>query len=74
MTLTNYLAQSVVFGLVFYGYGFGQYGLWGSASAIALGVGVYAAQVGLSNAWLRRHDHGPIEALWRRLSYGKSVS
>lgn len=73
MTLTNYLGQSVVFGMVFYGYGFGQYGIWGSAPVAALGIVIYAAQVALSNAWLRRHKDGPVEAVWRWISYGAIV-
>ncbi len=70
MTLTSYLAQSAAFGLIFYGYGLGQYGSWGSAPAALLGIGFYAAQVAFANAWLRAHRQGPMEAVWRWLSYG----
>lgn len=69
MTLTNYLAQSAIFGFVFYAYGLGQYGKWGSALAIVFGIGVYVIQVALSHVWFQYHPQGPMEALLRRLSY-----
>jgi uncharacterized protein len=70
MTLTNYLTQSLAFGFVSYGYGLAQYGRWGPAAAIVFGLAFYAAQVAFSDVWLRRYPQGPVEALWRRLTYG----
>jgi uncharacterized protein len=67
---TNYLMQSVVFGLVFFGYGLGQFGRMGAAQAFALGLAVYVVQLHLSSWWLRRYRFGPIEWLWRTLMYG----
>ncbi len=70
MSLTNYLAQSVIFTALFNGYGFGLYARLGPASAALVGVCVYAAQAAWSVAWLRRHPIGPVERLWRAWSYG----
>jgi len=70
MAFTNYLAQSVIFGWIFYGYGLGLFGRLGTASALAIGMTVYAAQVLFSAWWLRRYRYGPIEWLWRTLMYG----
>jgi uncharacterized protein len=70
MAFTNYLMQSVVFGLVFFGYGLGQFGRMGAAQAFALGLAVYVVQLYLSSWWLRRYRFGPIEWLWRTLMYG----
>jgi uncharacterized protein len=70
MTFTNYLAQSVIFGWIFYGYGLGLFGRLGVASALAIGVAVYIGQVFFSAWWLRRYRYGPVEWLWRRLMYG----
>ncbi|MBL0160138.1 MAG: DUF418 domain-containing protein [Bryobacterales bacterium] len=70
MALTNYLTQSVVFSFVFYGYGLGLFGrldVWPTALG---GVIFYVAQLVLSRAWLRRFPFGPVEWLWRRLTYG----
>jgi uncharacterized protein len=70
MAFTNYLAQSVIFGWIFYGYGLGQFGRLGVAAALAIGVFVYVAQVVFSAWWLRRYRFGPVEWLWRSCMYG----
>jgi uncharacterized protein len=77
MALTNYLAQSVLFSLVFYRYGYrygglglGLFGRLGSAETALLGVGVYIAQVAWSAWWLGRYRFGPLEWAWRSLTYG----
>lgn len=74
MSLTSYLVQSIAFGFVFYGYGLGQYGVWGSAPVAVFGIVFYAAQVAFANVWLRRNKHGPVEGVWRRLSNGRVPS
>ena len=71
MALTNYLIQSVVLSLLFYGYGLGLYGRLGAAPATAIGLGLYGLQMGASVWWLRRYRFGPVEWLWRSLTYGK---
>ena len=70
MAFTNYLAQSVVFGWIFYGYGLGLFGRVGVVTALAIGVCVYVAQVMISAQWLRYYRFGPIEWLRRSLMYG----
>ena len=69
--LSNYLLQSVISTLIFYGYGLGFYGELGPAVTIFLTVLLFRAQVGLSRWWLRRHRFGPAEWLWRSLAYRK---
>jgi uncharacterized protein len=70
MAFTNYLAQSVIFGWIFYGYGLGLFGRLGVTSALAIGIAVYLAQVLFSAWWLKRYRYGPLEWLWRTLMYG----
>jgi uncharacterized protein len=70
MALTNYLMQSVVCTMLFYSYGLGLFGRVGPALALPLAVVVYALQVPISKWWLDRHPYGPVEWLWRRLTYG----
>jgi uncharacterized protein len=70
MAFTNYLAQSLIVGWIFYGYGLGLFGRVGTSCALALGIAVYAVQAILSQRWLKRHNFGPVEWLWRRLMYG----
>lgn len=71
MAFSNYIAQSLVFTTLFFGYGLGLMGRVGPAAALALGAAVYAVQVAWSAAWLRRHRFGPLEWLWRTLTYGR---
>ncbi|MDB6131559.1 MAG: hypothetical protein JWM04_2666 [Verrucomicrobiales bacterium] len=71
MALTNYLLQSVVLTWVFYGYGLGYFGKLGSAICAALCVTLFAAQCAYSRWWLRRFEFGPVEWMWRSLTYGK---
>jgi len=70
MAFTNYIAQSLIFGVIFFGYGLGQFGQIGAAPVFLLGLVVYAAQMALSAWWLRHYRYGPLEWLWRTLMYG----
>ena len=69
MALTNYLMQSVVSVLVFYGWGLGYYGRWGVAAGFGFTVALFAVQMVLSRLWLDRFPYGPMEWLWRTLTY-----
>jgi len=71
MAFTNYVAQSVIFGWIFYGYGLGLFGRLGISQALTIGVAVYVGQVLFSAWWLRRYHYGPLEWLWRSLMYGR---
>ncbi|MGJ4947874.1 DUF418 domain-containing protein [Bradyrhizobium sp. HKCCYLS20291] len=68
MAFTNYLMQSFVFSLVFYG--FGLFGRLSVSLALAVGIVVYVVQVIASWCWLRLFQFGPVEWLWRSLMYG----
>ncbi|MCK8678200.1 DUF418 domain-containing protein [Streptomyces lichenis] len=70
MALTHYLTQSLVLALVFTGYGLGWYGRIGGAPVLAGCLLLFAAQLRLGEAYLRRFDRGPAEALVRRISLG----
>jgi uncharacterized protein len=72
MAFTNYLAQSIIFGWIFYGYGLGLFGRLGASTALAIGIVVYVGQVVFSAWWLGRYRYGPVEWLWRTLMYGAS--
>ena len=69
MSLTGYLSQTVMFTTVFYGYGLGAAFEWGPAQVTVLAVGVYALQLLLVHWWLQRFRRGPLEWLWRCLTY-----
>lgn len=71
MGLTSYLLQSV-FGLfVFYGFGLGLLGRIGSALSVALACGFFVLQLLLARWWIERFAFGPVEWLWRYLTYFK---
>lgn len=71
MALSNYLLQSLVCTTIFYSYGLGLFGSMGRAAGLGLTVAIYASQVGFSVWWLNRFQFGPLEWLWRTLTYGK---
>ena len=68
--LTNYLLESAVCIWIFSGFGLGYFGRVGPLGGLALAAGIYAGQVGLSLLWLRAFRYGPMEWLWRSLTYG----
>lgn len=65
MALTNYLLQSVVCALVFYGYGLGLIGHLSPLLVELLALGLFAIQIRLSHWWLSRRAYGPVEWLLR---------
>ena len=71
MALTDYLMQSVLCTLFFYHYTTGLYGRVGPALAWVPTIVLYSAQVVFSNWWLGRFRFGPMEWLWRGLTYGR---
>ncbi|HRI52759.1 MAG TPA: DUF418 domain-containing protein [Pseudomonadota bacterium] len=71
MALTCYLGQSVVLGFIFYGYGLGLFGRLGSAVTAPLGLLLFGLQVAFCQRWLRRYQFGPVEWLWRSVTYGR---
>ena len=74
MALTDYLMQSVLCTLFFYSYTTGLFGRIGPAWGLVPTVVLYSAQVLFSNWWLSRYRFGPMEWLWRGMTYGKFPS
>lgn len=70
MALTNYLMHSVVFTSLFYGYGVGIYGEFGRLAITGMALLLFALQLWFSHYWLSRFRFGPVEWLWRSLTYG----
>lgn len=69
MSLSNYLAQSLVFTTLFYGYGVGLWGEVGRAAQIGGVLAFFALQVAWSHAWFARFRIGPVEWLWRAATW-----
>ena len=72
MALTNYLSQSLICTFLFYGWGLGLIGRVGPALCVPLTLAIFAAQILASRFWLRRFRFGPMEWLWRSLTYGRA--
>jgi uncharacterized protein len=69
MALTNYLSQTVICLVIFYGGGL--VGRVGVAAALAISLAVFAVQAAWSPWWLARFHFGPVEWVWRSLTYGR---
>ncbi|HWO25052.1 MAG TPA: DUF418 domain-containing protein [Kofleriaceae bacterium] len=69
MPLTTYLSQSLIATFVFYGWGLGWIGEVDMADGVAIAAGIFAVQVVIANLWLRRFRSGPLEQLWRAITY-----
>ena len=73
MACTNYLGQSVIGVILFYGIGFGLGGRIDLLGTEAVAVGVYAFQIAVSALWLKYFRFGPVEWIWRMLTYGQRL-
>ena len=71
MALSNYLFQSIVCTTIFYNYGLGFYGKVGPTLGLALSVAILLIQIFISRYWLKYYQFGPMEWIWRSLTYGK---
>ncbi len=71
MAFTNYLMQSLMCGLFFYGIGFGMYGKLQRHEIYYVLATVWAIQIIYSNIWLHYFRFGPMEWAWRSLTYWK---
>lgn len=67
--LTAYLMQTVMFSLLFYGFGFGQAARIGPATVAMYAVLFFALQVVACQWWARHFRFGPVEWIWRTVSY-----
>jgi uncharacterized protein len=71
MALSNYLLQSIIGVIIFYGYGFALFGRVGRFNLWWLILAIWVLQLFLSPWWLSRYRFGPVEWLWRSLTYMK---
>ena len=71
MALTLYLLQTVFGIALFYGVGLGLGPRPGLAGILAIGLLTFGLQTMLSHWWLRRYRQGPMEWIWRALTWGR---
>lgn len=65
MALTNYLMQSVLCGLIFYGWGMGLYASLSRWQVSMVVVAIWLIEISWSRWWLTRFQFGPVEWIWR---------
>jgi uncharacterized protein len=73
MALTNYLMQTVICVLLFYGYGLGLFGKFGAAASTLIALAIFLFQIVVSSLWLKYFAYGPMEWIWRQLTYGRRL-
>jgi uncharacterized protein len=71
MAFSNYLMQSIICTLIFYGYGLRWYGEFERYQLYILMAGIWLFQIAFSNLWLQYFRFGPFEWCWRSLTYWK---
>lgn len=71
MGLTNYLLQSVAMSLIFLGYGLNLKGKLTAFESIIVVFLITIMQIMFSEWWLQRFKYGPVEWIWRLLTYGR---
>jgi uncharacterized protein len=74
MALTNYLLQTIICLTIFYGYGFGQFGKVGAGTATLMALVIFLFQILTSALWLKYFSYGPMEWIWRQLTYRRRLS
>jgi uncharacterized protein len=70
MALTNYISHSIILGFIYYGTGLGLRDQLAFHQAMLIVPVIWVAQIAFSTWWLNRYRFGPLEWLWRRLTYG----
>jgi len=73
MALTNYLAQGFIYAFILFGVGpgLGLAGKIGSFAVVLICIVFFAGQIAFSHWWLARYRFGPMEWVWRTLTYGE---
>lgn len=69
MSLTNYISQSIIGCFIYLGYGLGLYEFAGSTLSILIGISIFGAQLFFSRWWLGRYKQGPLEYVWKKLTW-----
>ena len=69
MALTNYLMQTLICTTIFYGHGFGLFGKVDRVGQLVIVIAIWILQLTISPIWLKHFLYGPVEWLWRCLTY-----
>ncbi|MEB7037702.1 DUF418 domain-containing protein [Staphylococcus gallinarum] len=71
LSLSIYLSQSIIFTLIYMGFGLGLFNKLALYQSYLIVVVVYAIQLIMCYFYLKQYKQGPIEWLWRKVTYLK---
>ena len=71
--LTSYLFQSIIATFIFYGFGLGLFGHVNRFGQIAIMFFIWGLLLIFCSGWLKRFQYGPVEWIWRMLTYMKLI-
>ncbi len=71
MAFSNYILMTLICTFLFYGHGLGLFGHVDRKFQALMVLGIWLVILIISPLWLRSFRYGPLEWLWRRLTYGK---
>jgi len=69
MAFSNYILMTIICTFLFYGHGFGLYGSVERKFQVLIVLAIWILILYISPLWLRRYRFGPLERLWRALTY-----
>jgi uncharacterized protein len=72
MSLSNYFMQSIIGSFIYYGFGLGLYKYTGSTYCLLIGLFLAVLQWLFCLWWLKKHDKGPLEIIWHKLTWIKA--
>lgn len=73
MSVTNYMSQGFIGVPLFYGFGLNLAMEFSFLQCLLVGLAIYAVQLVFSNWWMSRYYYGPVEWLWRTMTWFKKV-
>jgi uncharacterized protein len=69
MSLSNYIMQSILGSIIYYGFGFGLYKYTGVTHCLIIGFTLAVLQGIFSTWWMKHHKQGPLETLWHKATW-----
>ncbi len=69
MSLSNYIIQSIIGSMIYYGFGLGLYQYTGATYCLLIGIALAVVQGYFSAWWIKKHNQGPLEIIWHKLTW-----
>lgn len=67
LSMTNYVTQGIIGSFLFYHWGL--FLRMGITASVFVGVAIFVVQYLLCRFWVGRHNHGPLEYLWKKATW-----